>query len=97
LLALQVKYRLMPAEAAELLPPLYAAHEVMPSLSDELLGTVHLDLSPLAMLGSLDGWYNIVNEHKIVKGQLKVSMQNLQNSVCLCLLLNYRIEGELLG
>ena len=71
-LVLQVKYRWMSGEAAELLPPLYAAHDALPNMADELLGTVHLDLSPLAMLGRLDGWYNVLDQQEGVKGQLKV-------------------------
>jgi hypothetical protein len=37
-----------------------------------LLGVASLDLSSLALLGCVDGWYNIVDAHQQTRGQIKV-------------------------
>lgn len=69
---MQIWCRGVQCEDAADLPPLYEAHEAQPVAADVLVGCAALDLSALHMLGLLDGWYNVVDYHQQLRGQLKV-------------------------
>ena len=62
----------MPRSLAAALPPLYSGLSAEPSASDVLLGCAALDLSALQLLGSIDGWYNILDQQQQPRGQIKV-------------------------
>lgn len=69
---MQVFLRVLPQSEARTLPPLYAAVAAEPAGTDVLLGHAVLDLATLQILGSIEGWYGICNQHQLLKGQVKV-------------------------
>ncbi|KAI8475817.1 MAG: hypothetical protein J3K34DRAFT_516995 [Monoraphidium minutum] len=74
LLLVQLWVRPLAAPAAAALPPLRAAPPAAPAPGDALAGCAAVDLSPLAAMGSLDGWYHLVDYYRQIIGQIRVEV-----------------------
>jgi hypothetical protein len=72
-MSLQLWLRALPP-AAEL-PALSSAAPAEPRHDDALLGCAAVDLSALAVMGGLDGWYNLVDHDRQPRGQIKVEVR----------------------
>lgn len=71
----QLWQRVLPPAVAAAVPPLHLAPETQPAADDRLLGCATVDLSALVAMGSLDGWYNIVDYYRQTRGQIKVQVR----------------------
>lgn len=72
LLLVEVWSRVVSEAVALQLPPLYQAGSATYEEGDVLVGRALVDLQPLHVLGTIEGWYNITNEQHMLVGQVKV-------------------------
>ena len=90
----QLWLRPLPPAAAAALPPLRAAAPACQRADDLLLGCAALDLSALADLGRLDGWYHVVDHYRRAVGQMKLEVGAKQAVCCLKVRIAAVWQGE---